>query len=301
MDQYQPLPDDADHAQRANSDKSDVFTSTWELLKHDFKWGSDESHFMLVRYCFFWMDRPVEEVLQHPVVRFNPLYWLLWFLAIICLVSGRWTHSVFGQGDGFPGESELEREVRIYWLYCTDGPVLMATLVDFYELGVAIEDNALGWNNDTLILFISFCVNFGFLAGNITFAHAMRQRRATAVKMILGCNFAFASGLAVALVYGAVKGYSAWDSDNEEIVSYTLRVIVVLFVLLACYIYAPLWNHYDGHPEAGEEADSHAAKMLDCRVVAPVVCVTLVVWLMLLIVFTIDGGQGYSDVWAALT
>lgn len=288
MDEYQPLPDDADHAPGSHTP-----SGACELIRSDVAWGGLESHLMLVRYCYFWLDRPFDEVLQHPLLRWNPFYWFLWVLAVGCIVSGRWTHSIFGQGDGFPGESELEREVRIYWLYCTDGPVLLATLFDFFVLGVDLKQKLIGWNNTTLELAISFCVNLGFLAGNVSFASAMRRRRATAVKMIIGCNFAFASGLAVALVYGACASYTAWDSTFEEASTYCLRVIVVLFILLACYIYAPLWTQYDN--DGDQDKDEQAS--FDCGVVAPVAFVTILVWLLLFGAFAV----GYSDVWAALT
>ena len=132
-------------------------------------------------------------------------------------------------------------------------------------------------------------VCLSYIAANIAFLHAIRSKNATLVKAMIAGNFAFASGLAFALVYGYSVGLVELTSWYEW-ASFILRAIVVLFVLCACYIYAPLWNHYDDH---NSEQPTYCGF---CCTICPVMCMAGLIYLALLTAFTMS----YSDMWEAL-
>ena len=69
-------------------------------LSADWAWARDESHIMIVQYCyqrgFGRLAR--DEQRAHWSVRCNPLYWLLFAGCLPCMLSGKWVHSLWGQG-----------------------------------------------------------------------------------------------------------------------------------------------------------------------------------------------------------
>ena len=90
---------------------------------------------------------------------------------------------------------------------------------------------------------MGLCV--GYLIGNTVFANAIREKKPRLVKVLIACNMAFATGLLVALCYGIYWHEDFQNSSHYRtylvVASYTCRMVVVLFVLTACYIYWPLW------------------------------------------------------------
>ena len=76
--------------------------------------------------------------------------------------------------QSFEGESKLEREVRIQWIYTCDGPMMLAFLADLAYLFYYWYYGDLGLNNDTLSLLFSMGLCVGYIAGNVQLAHAMQ-------------------------------------------------------------------------------------------------------------------------------
>ena len=56
-------------------------------------------------------------------MRWNPLYYLVFIFAAICIVVGRIEHSIIcSQGQPVRGdETDIEKEIRIHWIYFFDG------------------------------------------------------------------------------------------------------------------------------------------------------------------------------------
>lgn len=265
------------------SSKSCRFT-----LIDDIYWAFEASHEMLIEWlCCCASGETWQEKYVSSNVGYNLFYWLLWIFAVPCILSGKWTHDLVGQGDTFEGETKLEREVRIHWLYCTDGPMLAALMIDIYYAGVYVAKGEWGMNNDTMEIMLSMAVCISYVLGNIAFEAAIRERKATTVKCMIACNFAFATGLLVALVYGFVIG-DVTGASWLKIVDYGLRIVVVLFIMLAVYVYSPLWSAYD-------EKEDH--RSVSCEEMLPIVAVTVWVYCALIFAFSIN----FTDLWEALT
>lgn len=94
-----------------------------DTLCADLWWGFRESHTMIVMWNFpssIAYSLSFEEQLQHPCIRYNPLYWLCTLITMPCLCWGRWIHALLGQGGPVRhDESTIEREARIQWIYTT--------------------------------------------------------------------------------------------------------------------------------------------------------------------------------------
>lgn len=262
--------------------------SVISYLYEDLKWVDEASHEMLIDwFCCCATGDTWQEKYESSCIRYNGLYWLLWIVTVPCLLSGKWTHDLFGQGDGFEGETKLEREVRIHWLYCTDGPMLAALLIDVYYCGLYVAEGEWGMNNETLVVVLSMTVCIGYVGGNVAFEYAIRNRKPTTVKCMIACNFAFATGLLVALVYGFIIG-DVSGASWIRILDYSLRVLVVLFIMLACVIYSPLWSAYDDTDDKG---------FVNPKNVLPIAAVTCWVYCALIFAFSIN----FTDLWEALT
>jgi hypothetical protein len=76
-----------------------------DAVDDEVAWGYDESHAML-------FDDPLEDYGWW--VRWNPLYWVLIGLIVLCLLPGRWVHLPFDQGGPVrDDEMEIEKKIRL--------------------------------------------------------------------------------------------------------------------------------------------------------------------------------------------
>jgi hypothetical protein len=174
--------------------------------------------------------------------------------------------------------------------------MMLAFLADLYYVVCYLEYGDIGLNNDTLSLAISMLLSGGYILGNVQLAQAMQDRNPSNIKVMIGCNLAFATGLGTALVWGWFAGedFDNWDDESSYaqwivVIEYSMRAVVVIFVLLACYIYWPLFHAYDDKLEHLDGA--HYTVLL------PVVFVMLLIWTVLcLLIFA-----NYDDFWSALT
>lgn len=84
---------------------------------NDMAWAVVESHEMILDFCCPCIRHASPDD-QRAAVRHNPLYWAILLVTVPCILSGRWTHALFGQGGPVrDDELDLERKVRIQWIY----------------------------------------------------------------------------------------------------------------------------------------------------------------------------------------
>lgn len=79
-------------------------------------------------------------------------------------------------------ETEIEREVRVQWVYTTDGLMFVAIIYDVVELIIYGSDDKVGYNNLTLALIISLIVNTLYLIGNVALLYFLKERMSLAIK-----------------------------------------------------------------------------------------------------------------------
>lgn len=94
-------------------------------LRQQWAWAAAESHHMLftVMPCVPG-DRLAASktwrTYKRCVAR-NPFYWAVWLPTLLLILSGRRLHHFIGQGHALgPPESEIEHEVRVWWVYPSD-------------------------------------------------------------------------------------------------------------------------------------------------------------------------------------
>ena len=77
----------------------------------------------------------IEAQYRHPLVFWNPAYWICFLPLVPCLLTGKWLHSLWGQGDMMrPDETIEESRVRLHWIYCLDGPIAFACILDLVDV-----------------------------------------------------------------------------------------------------------------------------------------------------------------------
>ena len=208
-----------------------------DAVDDEVSWGYEESHGMM-------FDEPLERYGWW--VRYNPLYWALIVLIMGCLIPGRWVHLPFGQGGPVrDDEMEVEKKIRLEWIYCTDGPFAMTILLAIVEFGWYLSRGEIGLNVKTEAVLLMTVIAAVYIGGNVVFVNSMKQRSVVGVRAGICANGAFAIGMATLLVLWIVqRGYdpASWSATKWGTIA--LRTIVILFFLSVIYDYAPLWDAY---------------------------------------------------------
>lgn len=259
----------------------EVVAKGWRDVAADVRWGFRESHNVIVTLNYpssIAGGLSYEEQCRHPCVRYNPVYWMCTLVTMPCMVSGRWTHALLGQGGPVrDDEMAIERDARVQWIYTTgaprryryvadlfsraDGPfAFSAFLTIVYLLWLACRGNA-GENVDTAGVVVDIAIDVrglgadrrnyypqvSYIGGNYRFLEAMRHKRVAEVRMCILSTFAFTSGLAVLLVSGILHADIASQWSWSRRATWLLRFLCVAFFTTATIIYSQLWNAYGTH------------------------------------------------------
>ena len=268
-----------------------VTTHCCALCIEDVCWSREEAHNMILQYCYpsSISSLSLDEQFEHPCVRLNPLYWAMLLAALPCVASGKWVHSLWGQGGPVrDDEMQEEKEARVQWIYCTDGPMAFILLCDLFSVAVDAVDGALGANSTTLELAMSVGVVLCYIVGNSFLYDGMARRNATEVRIVIVCNGVFACGLATMLVMSAltVTRTSDWSAWTDA--TFAIRAGVVLFMFLATVVYAKLWYAYN---DKDHEASVRPQDL------CPMVFAASGVWVLLFLAFFVNG----KLLWEALS
>ena len=111
--------------------------SAWATLVED--WNvSYEASFDLIT---LWLCPPcfrvlaAEEQHRHWSILLNPLFWGMHLPLVVCILSGKWLHSLWGQGGKVRHDEMVEEQrVRTHWIYCLDGPIASLCVLDMVDV-----------------------------------------------------------------------------------------------------------------------------------------------------------------------
>ena len=191
------------------------------------------------------------------IVMRNPFYWAAWLVTVLLIMLGRRLHYVAGQhGPVGEPETSTEHEVRIWWIYPSDGAFtgglcLVAGDALWYSVDSVREDK-----DQWTTLIISFVLYTSIITSNFLFLNAMRQRSSLHVKAFIAGNAALAFALLALLIISAVRIATgrapasmkrAWSAHSILYILYSwvLRTGFVFFLLLMAATYFRLWFTYD--------------------------------------------------------
>merc|ERR1719382_1060242 len=155
--------------------------------------------------------KTMEEKLDVPIIKFNPVYWVLWALTTVMLAGGRAFHAPFGQGAPVrPDETESEHEGRVQWIYANDCTYAVSLALDIWALAREIEihlihRHAMDGHHCAIGVILGTALLLFTIGGNLAFYNAMRNRSALGVRAAISANAGFAFVMSLALAGAARK------------------------------------------------------------------------------------------------
>ena len=279
-----------------------ITSSTWSAVKSDLAVCCHASHDMIVLWLCTadFKELDIEAQYRHWSVRYNPLYWLTFLPLVPCLVLGKWLHACWGQGDMMrPDETMEESRVRLHWIYCLDGPIAAVVLLDLVDVLFDVpfytqrkfQNSLLSWS-------MTLTVTSAYILANSYFLDVMRRRSLVGVRLVIVYQTVFAVGLLNMLVAGAVHNkqtkrngeyiFSTW----LEFAAWSSRLVMVMFMLGAAFVYSRLWNIYRDQRQLASttvsfhEHGSYLRRECLQYMILPIAAILM--WLLLLLAASLD-------------
>jgi hypothetical protein len=232
------------------------FTSCIAILRRDLHKSSDETDSMLFHWLGFgtFRELSLEDQRRRPYVRYNPLYWLMWFGTIVSLFTGLKFHGLAGQGQPVhDNETRVEYEARVHWVYTTTGGMIWVCIKCVCELLYYASKESqeshffLGY---ILPEILSFVMALCLALGNVAFVRVMQLKSRSGVRSIIVCNVVFSVGLLTAVIFQSIHdGIHLQENSGFQQAYYVFALMAkfccVFFYLLAACIYGRLWSLYE--------------------------------------------------------
>lgn len=233
----------------ADTTKS-VSVSAWALFVRDWNESYHASFDLITLWLYPSCFRALDEKEQHRhwSTCWNPVFWAMHLPLVGCIITGKWLHSLWGQGDKVrEDETVEEHRVRTHWIYCLDGPIAGVCILDLVDVLLDVpmyeqskfQDSVLSW-------FMTITVTAGYVMGNSYFLWVMRRRSLVGVRLVIICQTVFAVGLLNMLVAGLLRNkesgrFGQYFFDTWiDLVSWSARLTMVLFMLAAAFVYSRL-------------------------------------------------------------
>jgi len=282
--------------------RSRIASSTWAAFSSDMGVAAHASHDMVVLWLcpgpFKNLD--IDAQYRHWSVRWNPLYWVMFVPLVPCIILGKWLHSLWGQGDMMRADETIEESrVRLHWVYCLDGPIAGAALLDLVDVLIDVpmyeqrkfKDSLLSWC-------MTLTVTAAYVLANAYFLDVMRRRSLVGVRLVIVYQTVFAVGLLNMLVAGAI--HNSTTRRNGEYIfeswlaffSWSTRLVMTAFMLGAAFVYSRLWNIYRDevvlavHSVSFHEHGAYLRKECLQYMILPVAAILM--WVLLLLAATLD-------------
>jgi len=212
------------------------------------------AHDMLILWLWPGFVKNLELEAQHAhwSVRWNPAYWAMYLPLIACILPGKWLHSLWGQGGPMrPDETIEESRVRLHWIYCLDGPIVGAALLDLLDVLIDLPGYTQRKFTEGAISYVmTLLVTGTYVLVNSYFLDVMRRRSLVGIRLVIVWQTVFGVGLLNLLVAGLYRNktehvngdyfFSSWLA----LASFATRFTMVCFMLAAAFVYSRLWNAY---------------------------------------------------------
>jgi len=241
--------------------------------------------------CFQNLDPEVQR--NHWILWRNPIFWATYLPLAFMVLSGKWLHSLWGQGDRVrPDETEEEMRVRMHWIYALDGPIGFLTLIDLADVLFDLpnyeqrkfRDSVLSWA-------ITLAITSSYILANSYFIETMKNRSLLGVRLVIICQTVFAFGLLNMLVAGLIRNKSSHRYGTnvfESWLEYSARLTMVAFMLGAAFVYSRLWNAYRrDYRSSGEVLFHMHGRYLrrECERYAIIPVAAVLMWTLLIVAY----------------
>jgi len=247
--------------------------------------------------CFHRLEE--EEQRNHWSLWWNPLFWLSYLPLALCVLSGKWIHSLWGQGGRVrPDEEPDEMRARMHWIYAMDGPIASLTLLDLIDVLFDLPNyEQRKFQSDMLSWTITLGVTSAYVLANSYFISAMKHRSLVGVRLVIVCQTVFAVGLLNMLVAGVIRNKSSRRFGNDffetwlEFATWCTRLTMVAFMLGAAFVYSRLWNVYKADYRATGDVLFHMhGRYLrrECERYAIIPIAAVLMWTLLLVAYYND-------------
>ena len=187
----------------------------------------------------------------------NPAYyWALWLIIALSTLVGRALYRPLRlHVPTRPDESVVEREVRCWCMYPTDGIFLLVLILTALEGLYDILEGQLETQANWTSLVVTAVISLSYIMSDVLFLYSMRRRASLRVKACIAGNIALVAVLGVLLVLVLARlasgkmSMSKKKMDADEIaytvVVWSLRAVVVGFLAWQCGLYLKLWQAYE--------------------------------------------------------
>lgn len=258
-------------------------------------WSWDATDEMLFELCpQRFKDQSLETRRQACIVKYNPLYWIVFFVIFISLWLGREFHILFGQGGPVrKDESSPEYNVRVQWVYSTSGQMILV----FLNCVVTVLSAIVGAKINAVSMAVNFVVVVGYCVGNAVLLRMMRLRHLAGTRVIIVSNGIFSLSMLSSLIC-----YSAeviWRLDElsankamRKVFVVLNKSIAVLFIVAASLDYCNLWYlyKYDGRDMTRRMCETLPAVLSACAMM-----------FLMYLGFLYDSSEFEPYIWAAFT
>jgi len=277
-----------------------ISLSTWAIFLRD--WGeSYEASFDLITLwlspsCFRLLDE--KEQHRHWSILWNPVFWAMHLPLVFCILSGKWLHTLWGQGDKVREDENMEENrVRTHWIYCLDGPIAGLCILDLLDAVLDVPMYSQRKFQDSLLSWcMTLTVTIGYVTGNSYFLYVMSRRSLVGVRLVIICQTVFALGLLNMLVAGLMRNKEAGRYGDYffntwlELVAWSARLTMVLFMLAAAFVYSRLWNEYRVQPAIREVSFTDHGDYLkaECLQYSVIPLGALLMWTLLGLAYWLD-------------
>ena len=227
--------------------------SMLERCRADIAVSAHAAHDMIVVWLCPGPIKSLELEAQHAhcFIRWNVLYWVCYLPLIPCVLSGKWLHSLWGQGEAMRNDETMdEARVRLHWIYCLDGPIVAAALVDLIDVLCDIPNYTQRKFTSLLSWCMTVAVTGAYVLANSYFLDVMRRRSLVGVRLVVTYQTVFGVGLLNMLVAGAVRNKERRRHGDDvfatwpEFIAWSTRFTMAAFMCAAAFVYSRLWNAY---------------------------------------------------------
>ena len=213
-------------------------------MQEVYEWAILETHNMAVRFCCPCACCPLHgKSLRRQTeafyVRWNPLYYLVFIFAAICIVVGRIEHSIIcSQGQPVRGdETDIEKEIRIHWIYFFDGFYALFLLKNLAMQAITFTSGTSAAAG--VLLAVQVGAVGAIFMGNACMIHAMRQRSVLLTRAVVVAVLTFGLTLAWWFTHCLIHGEAATTT-----IEWVGRACLAAFFAWEGLVFLQLWSAY---------------------------------------------------------
>jgi len=231
--------DDPEIGKKKTAEQPEWWRDAWEELK--FAWVASEELWL---DCIPGIGHDRIKALEDwgPIIRWNPVWWLLVGSCVTMILPGHLFHALVGQGGPVRSdETKAERVVREAWIYCYSGDVMIMFAYDAYAL---LFPGYLRDRPAALSDLVALGMEAWYILGNVHILHSMAARDTNMVHAMSVNRITFGITLVVLCIMSwHANGFASPASTLDlEVIAWAIRFMFALWMGCAPLGFANVLN-----------------------------------------------------------